>query len=97
MSREGAGGGAGFRAGDDRPQPYPDLDLNDLIGLTPDEAVVLAESCGVARIRVIEHTSTGMVGAIDLVLARKRLDLHHQDGRVVFAMFPAARSAGEHP
>jgi hypothetical protein len=81
----------------DQTDPYPNLDLNDLIDLTPDAAVSAAEAEGVKRIRVTEIANGLTVGSMDLVLARNRLDLFHQGGRVVFAAFPANRPAGEWP
>jgi hypothetical protein len=81
----------------DGPDPFPDLDLADLIGLTPDAAIALAEAKGVERIRVNEIVDGPIAGPIDLMLARTRLDLAYRDGIVVHAMFPSARSAGVWP
>jgi hypothetical protein len=74
--------------------PFPDLDLEALIGLTLTDATTLAESAGVARIRDLEMVDGYMMGAIDLVLAPSRLDLWHENGRVVRAVLPSVRSAG---
>lgn len=76
-------------------QPFPELDLTDLIGLTPQEAEERAKAAGVGRVRLIDVEKEG--GAIDMVLAPLRLDLVHKNGRVEFALFPTCRSAGEWP
>jgi hypothetical protein len=81
----------------DRTVPHPELDLARLIGLTPDAAVALAEATGVKRIRINEVVDGFTPGPIDLVLMRDRLDLAYQDGCVVYACFPMARSAGVRP
>jgi hypothetical protein len=80
----------------DRPDPFPDLVLDVLIGLTPDEAEALAGAKGVAMIRLIESVDGVMVGAIDMMLAPTRLNLWHQDGRVVLANFDGGRRSGRH-
>jgi hypothetical protein len=77
--------------------PYPDLNLDELIGLTAEDAVATAKAHGVERIRLIDFINGAMVGAIDLMLARRRLDLSHQDGLVVRAVLPSVRSAGAGP
>jgi hypothetical protein len=84
-------------AADDETDPYPNLDLDGLIGLAPDAAVSAAEAKGVNRIRVTEIANGLTVGSMDMMLARNRLDLFHQGGRVVFAVFPRNRHAGEWP
>jgi hypothetical protein len=81
----------------ERPVPYPELDLAELIGLTPDAAVALAEAKGVRRIRTNEVVDGFIPGPIDLVLMWDRLDLAYQDGYVVHAFFPKDRSAGVWP
>jgi hypothetical protein len=81
---------------DDR-NPYPRLDLNDLIGLTTDDAVARARANGVDRIGLIGFIDDEMVGAIDAKLAPRRHDLRHQKGHVVFAALPSVRSAGVWP
>ena len=81
----------------DAPDPYPNLDLAELIGLAPDDAVALAEAKGVERIRINEVVDGVFKGPIDMVLMRDRLDLAYHDGTVVYAMFPRCRSAGVWP
>jgi len=78
-------------------EPYPDFDISELIGLPLSDALALAKANGVVRTRVIEYVNGTMVGAIDLVLARNRLDLSVSDGRVVYAHFPTFRHAGRSP
>jgi hypothetical protein len=90
--------GSPVRTPVDRSEPYPELDLAVLIGLAPEEAAAMAEGAGVAQIRLIELGREGRTGqAIDMMLAPRRLDLVHQDGRVEFAAFPTFRSAGAWP
>ncbi len=74
-------------------QPFPGLDLEDLIGLTPQEAVERAEAAGVDRIRLIDLGKQR--GAVDAVFAPLRLDLVHKNGQIEFAQFLTYRSAGE--
>jgi CRISPR/Cas system-associated endonuclease Cas3-HD len=78
----------------DGSDPYPELDLADLIGLTPDAAIALAEAKGVERIRANEVVDGVIAGPIDMMLARNRLDLAYKDGYVVYASLPTVRSAG---
>ena len=49
-------------------QPFPELDLEGLIGLTPQEAADKAEAAGVGRVRFIDVGNEGE--AIDMVLPR---------------------------
>ena len=79
------------------PDPYPELDLTELIGLAPDVAVAAAEAKGVKRIRINEVVGGVIAGPIDMALIPDRLDLAYQDGCVVHARFPTARSAGVWP
>ena len=83
--------------GTDQPDPYPEIDLNELIGLTPDAAVAVTEAKGVKRIRLNEVVNGTIAGAIDMALMRDRLDLVFHDGHVVYAMFPTVRSSGVWP
>lgn len=76
-------------------QPFPELDLEGLIGLTPQEAADRAEGASVDRIRLIDLGKQG--GFVDAVFAPFRLDVVHKDGRVEFAEFPTYRSAGKRP
>src|ERR1700683_1316531 len=81
----------------DGPDPYPELDLAELIGLTPDVAIALAEAKGVERIRTNEVMDGVIAGPIDMALARNRLDLAYRDGYVVYGALPTVRSAGAWP
>jgi len=78
-------------------QPYPGLELADLIGRTVGEAVGRAEAAGGDRIRVINVTPGSPMAAIDLMYAPSRLDLVQRDDRIRYAEFPGCRSAGEWP
>ena len=89
--------GSPLREVPDDEQPFPELSLWDLIGLPTEEAVDRAEASGVDRLRVVEVANGVTVGAIDLALAPRRLDLFHVGGRIQFAVFPTRRHAGEWP
>jgi len=81
----------------DGPDPYPELDLTELIGLSPDAAVAAAEAKGVKRIRINEVVDGVIAGPIDMAMIPDRLDLAYQNGFVVHAHFPTVRSAGVWP
>jgi hypothetical protein len=83
-------------AGDEN-QPYPELNLDELIGLTPEAATEAAKAKGVERIRVREVVNGMTRGMMDMMLAPSRLDLAHEHGRVVYAMFPTKRHSGIWP
>jgi hypothetical protein len=55
----------------------------------------VAEAAGLEQIRPIELINGGMVGAIDMAIGWQRLNLWHQDGRVVEANFDGGRRAGD--
>jgi len=81
----------------DQDQPYPDLDLDELIGLTSEAAAEAARATGVERIRILEIVNGTIPGPMDMGLSPNRLDLVHEQGRVVYAMFPTRRHAGIWP
>jgi hypothetical protein len=78
-------------------QPYPGLDLDQLIGLTPEAATAEARANGVERMRILEVINGMIRESIDLVLSPNRLDLVHEQGRVVYAVLPTKRHAGVWP
>ncbi len=75
----------------DGPDPCPALDLTELIGLTPDAAVALAEAKGVKRIRINEVVDGVIAGPFEMALIPDRLELAYLDGYVVHALFPTVR------
>jgi hypothetical protein len=83
-------------ADDDQPDPYPDLDLEDLIGLPPDEAEARAKAAGVERVRVI-RTRRGAIRPqdMDLVVDARRLYIFYEHGRVEYVLLPNQRDAGK--
>ena len=52
-------------------QPYPDLDLDELIGLTSEAAAEAARAKGVERIRIIEVVNGKTRGSMDMMLSPK--------------------------
>ena len=63
------------------------LDLSTLIGLSPDDAVVVATDAGFQDVRVLEFVDDELIGAMDMSLRPNRLNLEIENWRVRRAVF----------
>jgi hypothetical protein len=66
---------------------HPNFDLGRLIGMTSDAATAVALEAGIETVRVLDADGDRILGPIDLVIRRDRLNLHVEHGVVVQARF----------